>query len=352
MDVLRKMEEKDREFKTKGNDVKKTFSNIDKKQQQFNSAKTAPDSEVPTWVSLMCSRRNCCGTESNFRSIDSNSLGIDSTFGEPGSPSDVSSLGSNNGRGFRENYKSKRGRMAVLFIILLILIAFIATAVGVTISYVYNRDIVRLHVDFSVDNYNKTLLHKRQQEAEAAEFCRKVKDAFRSEGLEHHFMDCKCVDTRPTISEVKLSFVLEFTDNKQKDNIDEIKRIVVSVVKERKRDKEFRSLYPQESYPAVDNRGPVELGEKKSKNEETTQSSIFLKTTPAVIKSTTQRNRQIFSKRSSTTPGFKTTVRSNVKSTEKVKVQTTTVRTSTSSTTPGMNAWDRILSKLNLTGRR
>lgn len=350
MDVLRKMEENDRKFVRKGNDVKKTFSNMDKKQQHSNSAKTAPDSEVPTWVFLVCSRRNCCGTESNFRSIDSISLGIDSTFGEPGSPSDVSSLGSNNGRGFREKDKSKRGRIAVLFIVLLILIAFIAAAVGVTISYVYNQDIVRLHVDFSVDKYNKTLIHKKQQEREAAEFCRKVKDAFSSEGLEHHFLDCKCVDTRPTISEVKFSFVLEFTDNKQADSIDKIKRVVVRVVNERKRDKELRPLYPQGSYPAVDNRGPAELGRKTSKNEETTHSSMFPKTNPAVIKSTTQRNRQIFTKSSSTTPGFKTTVGSNVKST--VKVQTTTVGTTTSSTTAGMNAWDRILSKLNITGKR
>ncbi|XP_061190820.1 uncharacterized protein LOC133198926 isoform X2 [Saccostrea echinata] len=283
--------------------------------------------------------------DSNFRSIDTTSLGMGSTFGEIGSPSDVSSLGSEKDRGFLNRNKSKRGKMAVLFLVLFILITFIAAAVGVTLSYVHHRDIVRLHVNFSVDKYNETLMYKRQLEAEASEFCRKVKDAFRSTGLESHFVECKCVDTRRTQSKVTFSFQLDFAD-KEKDNIDQIKGVIVSVVNEKKRDLEFRALYSHPPQPPgdADKEGPVEL---KTKDEETAAST---KTTPAEIKSTTQRNRKIFPKTNSTTSNTNTASSSNFKSIQKVTVKTTTIATKTVSTTPGMNAWDRLLSQLNITG--
>ncbi|XP_061190643.1 uncharacterized protein LOC133198602 isoform X1 [Saccostrea echinata] len=317
-----------------------------KNRPRIESSKFVPYLEDPTWVSLTCNRKNCCGTDSNFRSIDTNSLGMGSTFGEIGSPSDVSSLGPEKDRGFLNKDTSKRGKMAVLFLVLIILITFIAAAVGVTLSYVHHRDIVRLHVNFSVDNYNDTLIYQKQQEAEVAEFCRKVKDAFRSTGLISHFIECKCVDTRQTLSKVTFSFLLDFTNNKDTEDMDQIKRIIISVVNERKRHLELRALYSRPSQPTADKEGPVIL---KTKKEGTTKSPVFVKTTPAEMKSTTQRNRQISSKTNSTTTNTNTASRSNVKSIQEMTVKTTTIATKTVSTTPGMNAWDRLLSQLNIT---
>ncbi|XP_061190644.1 uncharacterized protein LOC133198602 isoform X2 [Saccostrea echinata] len=274
-----------------------------KNRPRIESSKFVPYLEDPTWVSLTCNRKNCCGTDSNFRSIDTNSLGMGSTFGEIGSPSDVSSLGPEKDRGFLNKDTSKRGKMAVLFLVLIILITFIAAAVGVTLSYVHHRDIVRLHVNFSVDNYNDTLIYQKQQEAEVAEFCRKQYSVYS-------------------------------------------KRIIISVVNERKRHLELRALYSRPSQPTADKEGPVIL---KTKKEGTTKSPVFVKTTPAEMKSTTQRNRQISSKTNSTTTNTNTASRSNVKSIQEMTVKTTTIATKTVSTTPGMNAWDRLLSQLNIT---